>query len=153
MRSSARYLARMFAVATTAATALTGSGVTAVADPHSGVVDDKFYVVNGTEHAIILASYATGNPYPEWVTPPDRIEPGHKFEVALREFGKSYSVKINFDTFDKNGKQIPGGLVEFRIEESYDNFLVKVACWPGPERACLPRGWGDRYVTTVSFIG
>jgi hypothetical protein len=148
MRSSTRFVARMFAVATTAAVALTGSGVTAGA-----VVDDKFYVVNGTEQAIILASYVTGDPYPEWVTPPNRIEPGHKFEVALREFGKSYSVKINFDTFDKNGKQIPGGLVEFRIEEGYDYFARKIACWPGPGRTCLPRGWGDLNVNTVSFVG
>lgn len=146
---------RVGAVLLAAATVWT-SGMPANAAP-PGITDYyKYYVVNGTEHAIVLAGYLTGDPYPESVTPAERIEPGQKFEIVLRQFPHSYSVRINFDTFDKAGKRIPGGLVELKLhlDDVGGHFVTRsVACWPGPDRACVPRGWSQDYVDTVSFVG
>jgi hypothetical protein len=115
--------------------------------------DRDYFVVNGTPHAIVLARYKTGNPYPEYVDPPNRIEPGQKFKIGLRQDRSTTLVQIDFDTFNDAGAQIPAGMVELRLVYKRDptTYAVSVACWPGVDRSCSPRGWGD--LDTVVFTG
>jgi hypothetical protein len=115
--------------------------------------DRDYFVVNGTPHAIVLARYKTGNPYPEYMEPSNRIEPGQKFKIGLREQSSTTLVQIDFDTFNDAGAQIPAGMVELKLLFKRDptGYKASVACWPGAGQSCAPRGWGD--LDTVVFTG
>lgn len=117
---------------------------------HASTVHD-YWVVNGTEHPIVLARYKAGKS--DDVQPGSRIAPGQKFRFGVPEnYGPSL-LQIDFDTFDKNDAKIPGGMVELRLNYDRDptRYSYSVACWPGPNRSCDPRGWRDG--DTVVFTG
>lgn len=147
------------------AAAMVASVPVATAAPY--VTDADFYVVNATNYEIMLVSYTTGNPYPEYVRPEptgpkdqwfSRVPPGGKFIIGLRWENKTQTQKINFDTFDSKGNRIPAGQVILKLEgtSAYGHDYGEYAgCWGGPGRTCLPLAGPNALppTNTVTFSG
>lgn len=124
---------------------MAGTGVSSA----SPLPTQVFKVRNFTPYRMVLNSYSTGNPYPEWVKPDGAgawAEPAGTFEVGIRPMeGFSTTIKANFDNLDAQGKHIPLGQVEFKLEPSFEKWQTvgaqSIACWPSADVTCDPRGW------------
>lgn len=153
-------------VAATAAVASAAAPVAGAAPP--GVKDVDFFVVNDTAYELMLVSYTTGNPYPEYVKPDpsgppnesySRVPPGGKFTIGLRWTNADQTQKINFDMKDlKTGNRFAGGQVILKLENTTvfgHDYGQYAGCWGGPGRTCSPLAGPTAMppTNTVTFSG
>jgi len=68
-------------------------------------------VYNYLPWPIVLVSYSTGNPYPEFVKPNNGpIKTTEKFTIGVRVEYSETNIRMNFDAIKPGGEHIPAGI-------------------------------------------
>jgi hypothetical protein len=114
-----------------------------------------FMVYNYLPWPIVLVSYSTGNPYPEFVKPNNGpIKTTEKFTIGVRVEYSETNIRMNFDAIKPGGEHIPAGQVEVwcNYDRNQRKPFYSIAGYPGPERNTRPRMWGGPQSDTLYFI-